>query len=177
MSAYDVLNGLIAALPEANRPIFNHIGQMLAAITNEFTSHVQDNVSDIQRVETSVTALAGRLSAGESALAAGQQSVVDLSAKLNRRDAIENSPSIVAIKADIANMKKALDHEATNLKTNVLPAMEKRLEEKVYSFGSAMVAHVDSNYMPLNQEQSKVIEDISSKLARAEELYRSVVNR
>ena len=126
----DVLIGLIAGMPEQSRPIFSHIGQMLMQVSNDFGQHVQDNVNDIQRVESGITALIARTSSNESALALAQQTIVDMSARIEkmstdiqRSDAIDNAPTIISIKQDIADMKAAIYREYKDLRQNQIPAL------------------------------------------------------
>jgi HPt (histidine-containing phosphotransfer) domain-containing protein len=63
------------------------------------------------------------------------------------------------------------------MKMSYFPSLEKRVEEKVYGFGSAMVAHVDTNYLPLLQSQNKLITDVGAKVSNAETAYSTLVAR
>ena len=54
-NAMEVLSGLIAGMPEQSRLIFTHIVLMLRQASNDLNMHVQDNVSDLQRVEAQIT--------------------------------------------------------------------------------------------------------------------------
>ena len=73
---FEVLTGLIVAMPENVQPMFNHAGQMMQNIVNDLGSRVNDNVNDIQRIESLATSQAVRLSAAETAVTSVQKTLV-----------------------------------------------------------------------------------------------------
>jgi len=150
---------------------------MLMQVSNDFGQHVQDNVNDIQRVESGITALIARTSSNESALALAQQTIVDMSARIEkmstgiqRSDAIDNAPTIISIKQDITDMKAAIDREYKDLRQNKIPALEQKVEEKMYGFGNAMMAHGDTKFVPM----TKAFHDMKSTVDHLEVMMGSM---
>ena len=137
MSAFEVLNTLIAQAPAALQPALNQLGRIVQGVQGELQTHVGENNGSFGDVATQITQMAERASGLEKAVTAINTSLVNMSGsidahelKLNKLDAIlgsagtlEQAPTIAAIRdevtslktsfADLSNIKSQLGDQAT----------------------------------------------------------------
>ena len=114
-SAFDVLTGLIAQLPESLKPVVTHIGVMMKQQSGALVTHVGDNnntYSDFTRVTGQLTDRTGVI---EGSVVAINATLVQISQKLDGMDTalaaaatLEHSPVVNDIRDEIAGIKGML---------------------------------------------------------------------
>ena len=115
MAAFDVLANLISQAPESMRPVLTHLGRIAQDSKTELLSHVGDNTTEFGNVTSLITQLADRVSVVEGAMRSINNTLVSLSAQvdsmgqtLGTSSTLENAPTIVTIKSEVAAAASAI---------------------------------------------------------------------
>ena len=172
----ELLKQLIGAAPEPMKPSLNQIGNMMEANAKEFTGHVGDNMNDMSRLESLHTANSERLASVTNGLSQAQQSLVDMSARLDTIEknlaspsSIDNSLSFQRISAELDMLKVQTLTNQKDLEDGkgmraLLKETEAKIEENFYAFGNTNVKHVDGQYRP-------TIDELTAKMVNAEQFF------
>ena len=115
MAAFDVLATLISQAPEPMRPVLTHVGRMIQDLRSELNAHAGDNVTEFGNVSTQLTTMADRVNVAEAAVTNINSTLVTVSAQLDAvqqglgaSNTLEQAPTIVAIKGEVAALATAL---------------------------------------------------------------------
>ena len=115
MAAFDVLSNLIAQAPEQLRPVLTHLGRIAQDSRGELLSHIGDNTAEFGSVATTITQLADRVATVENSVTGINGTLVTISAQvdamsqtLGTSSSLENAPTIVTIKGEIAAVTAAI---------------------------------------------------------------------
>ena len=130
MSAFDVLNTLVAQVPAQLQPALQQVGRIMQDLKNELGGHAVDNVTSFGDVQTRMQQFADRLSAVEAGVTAVNGTMVSISSKLDAAEAamvssasLENAPTIMDIKSEITAVKTAMADvpgELINIKQKII---------------------------------------------------------
>ena len=83
MSAFEVLNSLVAQTPTQMQPVLQQIGRMLQSVRDELGAHAGDNVTSFGDVSNRLVQFGDRITNVENGITTINGTLVSISSKLD----------------------------------------------------------------------------------------------
>ena len=140
-NAFDVLQGLVAQVPDSLKPVIAHIGNMLKHQSDALVAHVGDNNETYAAITNATSQLEARIGAVEGGAVAINATIVEVSKKLEGLDAtltssaaLEASPVVKGIRDDITALKVTTDEVVSTVTGIRADIMKPEMFEAIPTF-------------------------------------------
>ena len=132
------LDTMIAAIPEANRPIYTQMGQIMVALQRNMHAHIQENQTEFDQVEQEVLQIDVRLKAIENGNSAMQTQLAGITTSLDELKTQLTSPTLLLRTPALQTLTQQLDGAQTKVDDLV------RRADAIGADGQSLVAKVSS---------------------------------